>query len=166
MTHSLRPDEFSRHLARGTVRRVLGGYLLAALAGSLIMYLVLFNTAIPAVFFRSNDFGRELGVILVTTSFTIALILAILLPLSFLPAAFFIYWSEANSERRWTVHLSAGLATSAFSLIVFSIAGNGYEFIQDRFFIVAALAGGVAAGAVYWAVSGRRAGSWRSGASA
>ncbi|MBN9251548.1 MAG: hypothetical protein J0I86_13370 [Mesorhizobium sp.] len=140
--------------------------MLAALAGSLTMYLVLFNSAIPSVFFRGNDLGGELWEMLAKTSFMIALILVFLLPLSLLPAAIFIYWSEASSERRWAVHLSAGLGTSACSLIVFSIAGSGYEFLRDHFFIIAVLAGGVAAGLVYWSVSGRRAGNWRSNASA
>lgn len=166
MTHSLRPDEFSRHLARGTVLRVLGGYFLASLAGSLTMYLVLLDAAIPSVFLRTNDLGQELWAMLVKTSFVIAVILVFMLPLSFLPAAFFIYWSEANSERRWMVHLLAGLGTSACSLIVFSVAGNGHELLRDHVFIIAVLAGGVAAGLVYWGVSGKRAGNWRSNASA
>lgn len=166
MTHSLRPVEFSRHLARGTVLRVLGGYFLASLAGSLTMYLVLLDAAIPSVFLRINDLGQELWAMLVKTSFVIAVILVFMLPLSFLPAAFFIYWSEANSERRWMVHLLAGLGTSAVSLIVFSVAGNGHELLRDHVFIIAVLAGGVAAGLVYWGVSGKRAGNWRSNASA
>jgi hypothetical protein len=166
MTHPLRPDEFSRYLAPGTVRRVFGGYLLAAFAASMTMCLVFFIANMPSRFFRGNELWRELGAILVTTSIVTAVFLAVMLPLSFLPAAFFIFWSEAKSERRWAVHLSAGLGTSACILIVLSIAGNGHELLRDHGFVIAVIAGGVAAGLVYWGVSGRRAGSWRSNASA
>jgi hypothetical protein len=98
MTHSLRPVEFSRHLARGTVLRVLGGYFLASLAGSLTMYLVLLDAAIPSVFLRTNDLGQELWAMLVKTSFVIAVIL-IFHVATFVSAGSFLHLLERSKLR-------------------------------------------------------------------
>ncbi|MCO5066962.1 MAG: hypothetical protein M9924_21590 [Rhizobiaceae bacterium] len=81
--------------------------------------------------------------------------------LTFIPAAIFIVWSEARSYRKCGVHVAAGIGMSILAILSLHATNGGSDLASTPDAIAGMLGGGIVAGAVYWAISGKRAGNWR-----
>lgn len=158
MVISQPPDALSRHLAPGTLRRVLGGYLLACLGSGLLMGAVLVASSAAT---GSLSGGTTLRVVPALLIYISAVISAFIIPLTFLPATLFVLWSEARGKREWITHSAAGIVMAGVGLLAFECFPNGKEISRDPIILISALTGGILAGTIYWLLAGRHAGNWR-----
>ena len=161
MHYVLSPNEFSRNLAPGTLRRVLGGYLLACLISTAVWYITgwLAYTGLRS-FAHANDIWQVLYTLRGIAFFILFLTAFFALPLTFIPALAGIVWTEVRGERRWAAHVGMGLAVAACVWLFFGSLSR-VDFAGDAIFVLCLFEAGFVAGVTYWAIAGRHAGRWR-----
>ena len=144
----------------GTVPRILVGYLLSCLAGGFVA-----NAGVTAVMFINPPpyihAYPVLHVLIVRLLLMFAQVSVVVFILTFLPAAIFISVTEWVGERRFTVHVAAGAGMSILGLWLLVGIPHRFDTAGNNVILAALVLGGAAAGAAYWKVSGRYAGSWR-----
>jgi hypothetical protein len=164
MVISLPADALSRHLAPGTLRRVLGGYLLACVGSGLLIGTVLFASSTATGSIPSGNTLQIMPALFTLIYVSVVITVFFIMPLSFLPATLFVLWSETGRRRRWIAHSGAGIVISGCGLLAFECLPNGREMSRDPIVLISVLAGGILAGTIYWAIAGRHAGDWRTNA--
>jgi hypothetical protein len=125
--------------------RIVAGFILAVIACGLFLAWGFFRGTHPEV--DPVAFGAMFGTGLVGASVVGAA--------SLVPAGVLIAIAEAARLRSLVFHVAAG---GALAFVVWTLGGTGTEGFRPGSAV--ALASGFIAGAVYWAVAGRRSGDW------
>lgn len=143
-----------------TLKRVLGGYLMACFMAGIVIGCFL---TVPAV----SDPGSSLSL---SDSMFLAVVhvgmaTAFVVFLSFIPATFMIFVTELWAIQSRAVYLATGLVTSIVSLIISLLWSGSHRLhtplrVLEMWGLMMCVAG-LVAGYTYWKIAGRRAGRWR-----
>lgn len=135
---------------------IIVGYAVASIAASLFLNVLLLG----AIDFRPEE---TLPAVISSLLFSVPLVSLFVAYLAFIPAVPAILIGEALGKRDWLFYAIAGAVIAAVVIGFMSgTAETGYGIVSDPSFALAIMASGMCGGIVYWLVSGRSAGSWRS----
>jgi fucose 4-O-acetylase-like acetyltransferase len=132
---------------------IVFGYAAAALACSLFIHLLVY----PQLAFEDPALQAGAGYGMIVTVPFVALLAGYY---GFLPAIPIILVGEALARRDWLFYALAGAAVALMALALARAAQDMSLLGDDAGAAMALLGAGMAAGIVYWAAAGRRAGSW------
>lgn len=142
-------SRFGDYLVRFAV--ILGGYLLACLAGAAMLGVMLF--AIGA-----NPPGQNMGNIALPAALAASPFIALFVAyFAFIPSMAVIVLAEWFGWRSWLAYAVGG---AFVTLAVSALFASTRADTPAPELLPVMIASGIAAGLVYWMVSGRRAGLW------